>query len=241
MPTIFFIFFVYLQVTIFKTVAQHLNFKYEIREPKVCCSFGRIGDVPANYTGLMSEVQNNFSDVCWSQLHFSLSKLKNMDLTASYDNDPVCFVVGLHMLIHYIPSVQYDMLQHHHLPPLPSWTSFYIPFKPLVWLFCFLSIVLSVIFIMVYGAAYPKSEYLPKDSTFFLMGVILESSQPHLSNLKSNTIRLFFVLFGLSFAVITCGYKGALTSSLSVIHEPPPYSQLNNLNNQCILLLIIIP
>jgi hypothetical protein len=60
---------------------------------------------------------------------------------------------------------------------------------------------------------------------FFIMGVIVESSQPHMGKLNSLTIRVFFVFFVFYFAVITCGYKGALTSSLSIVHETPPYSE----------------
>ena len=76
------------EVTLFKAIADHLNFDYIIREPQMCCGFGAIN------TGIRGEMTFGLSDVGWSQLYFTQSRWQQHDITTSYDEDQACLMVN---------------------------------------------------------------------------------------------------------------------------------------------------
>ena len=74
------------EVTLFKAIAQHLNFEYIIREPKTP-GWGSI------YNGMAGEMAQGLSDVAWSQMYFTLWKWHFYDITTSYDDSQHCLMV----------------------------------------------------------------------------------------------------------------------------------------------------
>ena len=75
-------------MSLFKAIADHLQFDYTIQEPQVCCGFGSLS------TGMMGEMALGHSDVGWSQLYLNEFKFHIMDVTTSYDEDQACFMVN---------------------------------------------------------------------------------------------------------------------------------------------------
>ncbi len=84
----------YEQVTIFKTIAKHLNVEYTIREPLICCAFGVKPKPGRNATGQSAELAYGLSDVSFSQLFYNPQKLAIHEMTSPYDTDYVCFMVS---------------------------------------------------------------------------------------------------------------------------------------------------
>ena len=72
------------EVTLFKTLAEHLKFEYTIREPQLYPGF----------KGIIAEFKNGLSDIGWSQLYFNEWRWKHLDLTTGYDEDQACLMVS---------------------------------------------------------------------------------------------------------------------------------------------------
>ena len=72
------------EVTLFKAIAEYLNFDYIINEPRMSHGF----------SGMMTELSFGFSDVGWSQLYLSEFKWGFMDMTTSYGEDKACLMVS---------------------------------------------------------------------------------------------------------------------------------------------------
>ena len=72
------------EVTLFKTLAEHLRFNYTIREPQLNSGF----------KGIFEEMVNGLSDIGWSQLYFIEWRWKQFDLTNGYDQDQACLMVS---------------------------------------------------------------------------------------------------------------------------------------------------
>ena len=72
------------EVTLFKALAEHLNFDYVIREPQLYPGFH----------GMLAEMANGLSDIGWSQLYFNEWRWVYFDLTTSYDEDQACLMVS---------------------------------------------------------------------------------------------------------------------------------------------------
>ena len=72
------------EVTLFKTLAEHLKFEYTIREPQLYPGF----------KGIIAEFKNGLSDIGWSQIYFSEWRWKHLDLTTGYDEDEACLMVS---------------------------------------------------------------------------------------------------------------------------------------------------
>ena len=72
------------EVTLFKTLAEHLKFEYTIREPQLYPGF----------KGIFEEMVNGLSDIGWSQLYFIEWRWKHFDLTTAYDEDQACLMVS---------------------------------------------------------------------------------------------------------------------------------------------------
>ena len=75
------------EVTLFKAIANHLNFDYIIREPKTP-GWGSIS------SGMAGEMTMGLSDVAWSQMYFSIWKWQFHDVTTSYDDSQHCLMVN---------------------------------------------------------------------------------------------------------------------------------------------------
>ena len=76
------------EVTLFKAIANHLNFDYIIREPKTP-GWGNIS------SGMAGEMTMGLSDVAWSQMYFSIWKWQFHDVTTSYDDSQHCLMVNI--------------------------------------------------------------------------------------------------------------------------------------------------
>ena len=76
------------EVTLFKAIANHLNFEYIIREPKTP-GWGNIS------SGMAGEMTMGLSDVAWSQMYFSIWKWQFHDVTTSYDDSQHCLMVNI--------------------------------------------------------------------------------------------------------------------------------------------------
>ena len=77
---------------IFDAMAKKLKINYTIGPPKVCCMWGKKeGD---NFTGLMGDLFNGYSDIGWANLFDTPLRREAVDVTASYTIDSGCFMVG---------------------------------------------------------------------------------------------------------------------------------------------------
>jgi hypothetical protein len=74
-------------------------------------------------------------------------------------------------------------------PPLPEWMLLIQPFTKDLWIAFFASSILAVVFVVMYGSLYPRAEYDSIQFVFFLIGTMVDASQPHTARLKSTTIR----------------------------------------------------
>ena len=77
---------------IFDAMAKKLKINYTIGAPKIPSMWGKKdGD---NFTGLMGDLFNGYSDIGWANLFDTPLRREAMDVTASYTIDSGCFMVG---------------------------------------------------------------------------------------------------------------------------------------------------
>ena len=76
-------------------MAAKLNFAYRVGPPRTCCKWGRpLKEDPGNYSGLVGDLQNWWSDVGWANLFITAGRAKYIDYTSPYRNDLGCLVVS---------------------------------------------------------------------------------------------------------------------------------------------------
>ncbi len=79
---------------IFTAVAGHLNFGYTIAEPVMCCFWGLpTDDTYTNFTGLVGDLLNGFSDVGWANIFVGYDYKKYMAFTTALDFHYTRFLV----------------------------------------------------------------------------------------------------------------------------------------------------
>ena len=78
---------------IFNEVARKLQIKYTIGLPKLCCQWGRKMADSENFTGLMGDLYNGYSDIGWANLFNTPVRREAIDLTVPYTIDYACFMV----------------------------------------------------------------------------------------------------------------------------------------------------
>jgi hypothetical protein len=90
----------------------------------------------------------------------------------------------LNIHIHFIPSFQLAKP-----PPLPKWMALIEPFQMELWVAFIATFICSLMFVVFYAAIYPKAEFSSVEFLFFLIGTMVDASQPHTEKLKSDAIR----------------------------------------------------
>lgn len=78
---------------IFDAIASKLRFSYTIGLPTLCCMWGREVDNGKNFTGLLGDMFNGYSDVGWANLFDTPARRKALDVTEAYTIDSGCFMV----------------------------------------------------------------------------------------------------------------------------------------------------
>lgn len=72
------------------------RFKYDISLPKLCCMWGGpLGDKNNNYTGLVGDLFNGYSDIGWANLFVNQKRAKMMDYTDAYAVDYLAWMVNI--------------------------------------------------------------------------------------------------------------------------------------------------
>ena len=85
---------------IFDAMAKKLKINYTVGLPKLCCMWGRKMPEGNNFTGLMGDLFNGYSDIGWANLFDTPLRRQAVDVTASYTIDSGCFMVGqIHEMI----------------------------------------------------------------------------------------------------------------------------------------------
>ena len=79
---------------IFDAMAKKLKINYTIGLPKLCCMWGKKMPEGNNFTGLMGDLYNGYSDIGWANLFDTPLRREAVDVTASYTIDYGCFMVG---------------------------------------------------------------------------------------------------------------------------------------------------
>ena len=174
----------------FKTIARHLKFDYDITEPKRCCGFGLAEG--ENSTGIFGEMMHGFSDVSWGQLYLTDLKLSNFDMTVSYDYDQACFMVSGNMKKckkYYLTPDNGENSQHRKPGQMAAMTVLYLPFSWRIWIALMSTITVGLVYIVIYGFLHPKSELKYDEAIFFLLASLIEESVLRKSQLHSPTIR----------------------------------------------------
>ena len=73
----------------------HHRFEYEISGPKLCCKWGNPVANGTNFTGLVGDLFNGYSDVGWANLFFNSQRTQLIDFTDPYRQDHAGFMVKL--------------------------------------------------------------------------------------------------------------------------------------------------
>jgi hypothetical protein len=79
---------------IFDAIASKLKFSYTINLPQVCCMWGDPIQGENNFTGLLGDLYNGFSDIGIANLFDVPEYRKAMDVTNPYTIDYSCFLVN---------------------------------------------------------------------------------------------------------------------------------------------------
>ena len=177
---------------IFNEIARKLHINYTIGLPKLCCQWGRKMADSENFTGLMGDLYNGYSDIGWANLFNTPVRREAIDLTAPYTIDYVCFMVRQKLVLKY----SYIHIAHHHLfaqlkkpPMLPEWTSLIHPFKSDLWIAYFLSTALCYLFMFLYVTFYPKVEISSNGSIIYVMAKFLDESMNRTFKFNSHGMR----------------------------------------------------
>ena len=78
---------------IFNEIARKLRINYTIGLPKLCCQWGRKMADSENFTGLIGDLYNGYSDIGWANLFNTPVRREAIDLTVPYTIDYACFMV----------------------------------------------------------------------------------------------------------------------------------------------------
>ena len=65
-------------------VQRSCRFKYHISRPKLCCKWGMSVKNGKNFTGLVGDLFNEYTDIGWANLFFSLERSQIIDYTEPY-------------------------------------------------------------------------------------------------------------------------------------------------------------
>ena len=87
---------------IFNEIARKLKITYTIGLPKLCCQWGRKMADSENFTGLMGDLYNGYSDIGWANLFNTPVRRAAIDLTTPYTIDYACFMVRQIFMLTYI-------------------------------------------------------------------------------------------------------------------------------------------
>jgi hypothetical protein len=93
---------------VFSAIQSKLRFTHTIGQPKVCCLWGLPSD-GGNWTGLIGDLYNGFTDVAWAGLFVMPERKELFDYTEVIKFDETTFMVNK-------PG------------PLPQWTAPIEPF-----------------------------------------------------------------------------------------------------------------
>lgn len=69
------------------------SFVYDISLPKVCCKWGKQVNNGQNFTGLVGDLFNGFSDIGWANLFFNYERSNFIDFSDPYIVDYGAFMV----------------------------------------------------------------------------------------------------------------------------------------------------
>ena len=69
------------------------RFDFNISDPKLCCKWGNPVENGSNFTGLVGDLFNGYSDIGWANLFFSLQRSQFIDYTDPYMLDYGGFMV----------------------------------------------------------------------------------------------------------------------------------------------------
>ena len=69
------------------------SFKYDISLPKICCKWGEPKEGGKNFSGLVGDLFNEYSDIGWANLFFNLERSMFMDYSDAYIVDYGAFMV----------------------------------------------------------------------------------------------------------------------------------------------------
>ena len=103
----------------FDEIAKKSNFDYIISEPKTCCLWGK-PDGNGNYTGLLGDMFNKWTDVGWAN-NWDISNPEQdarggSDMTYAYLFDRTCFMVCQLVLLAKKWKIFSSYSRHHHYP-----------------------------------------------------------------------------------------------------------------------------
>ena len=189
------------EVTMFKALAEHLNFEYVINKPSRGNGFGTVAG--KNSTGMMGEIILDLSDIGWGQLYSTYSFF---DTTVSYDFDEACLIVS-DMIYTTIADIychcslkvsqNYECkhykiiftLQHCKPGDLSPIFTIYRPYSNYLWIALSSAVLVGLLFTVIYVTAHPYPEGNLYHFIFFLLASMIEESNLRSNDLKSITAR----------------------------------------------------
>ena len=74
------------------------SFEYDISLPKVCCLWGSQSEDGKNFSGLVGDLFNGYSDIGWANIFFNYERSTFIDLGEPYIFDYAAFMVKYQVL-----------------------------------------------------------------------------------------------------------------------------------------------
>ena len=122
-----------------------------------------------------------------------------------------------------------DCLLAGYPPPMKRRDTLILPFDRSVWLFSFLIMICSIIFVFVYiWIAGPRAELKYGQAFTYLWATVFQEPAQTLDRVQSNGFRIFLVIFTATFFILSTSYSGNLVSFLSI---PPKRDILHSLED----------
>ena len=125
-------------------------------------------------------------------------------------------------------------------PPVKRRDTLILPFQPLVWVCALLCMVASISFLFIYTWISMDGNKISYAAWFIhIFAAFFQEPHMSLTELKSNGVRMFFVIFMSMTFILATAYAGTLTSFLSIPPRSPTLKTLKDVAESSIDLVQI--
>ena len=175
-------------------------------------------DQKKNFSGLVGDLLNGYSDIGWANLFFNLDQAKVMDYTDAYAVDYLAWMVRERSVaLSSAFNTIFWLLQAQKPDPLPLWMNTFQPLDSPVWLFLLFTLFFCIVFILVVNKVIFSFNF----DLFLLISLPLGEERRW-----PNDLRIFFIVYTWTMMVVITAYKGGLLSCLAIPVIPSPIGKI---------------